>query len=202
MTFPTPATELAWITHYGYVVLFLLIMANELSSFFPMGILLIALGALSRTHVVSFLLSFLFATLASIVSDYLVFHISRRLGKRESYRRFVTKSQFATRIEAYMNHYPRMTVFISRLVGVASTPVNAVAGLSQMHAPTFVLFGLAGDAVCCFVYLAAGYFIGTAWQRDAALTSLGVGIALAIACVTYLISFYLHTRAKRKHSGM
>lgn len=197
MSFPTPSTDISYILTYGYGALFLLVAASEVTSFLPVGIILIGVGALARAHIVSFLISFATATLASTMSDVVVFEISRHLGKKEGYRRFVKRNALAARIEGYAKGHPRATVFLSRLVGVASTPVNAIAGLSQMPVAAFAFFDMAGNALCALAYLSAGYFIGAAWQQDAKLTSIGIGFGLAIAVGGYLLSVALRARFRK-----
>jgi membrane protein DedA with SNARE-associated domain len=199
MFLPTSSTDISYILSYGYGALFLLVAASEVTSFLPIGIILIGVGALARVHYVSFFISLLTATAASTMSDVIVFEISRRLGKREGYRRFVENSALASRIEGYAVRHPRATVFLSRLVGVASTPVNAIAGLSQMPVAVFIFFDVLGNALCATVYLAAGYFVGAAWQQDAKITSIGIGCALAIGVIAYIGSATVRARRKQRH---
>lgn len=201
MPLPTPSVELTYVIRYGYLALFLILAASELTSLLPIGILLIAVGAATRSHVLNFATALAVTTAASAFSDMVIFFISRRLGRREGYRRFVQKSQFAARIETYAVRHPKATVFFSRLIGFASTPVNAIAGLSQMSPVTFFAFDLLGVGLCCFTYLATGYLIGAAWQRDAKVTAMGVGVALTIAGIAYLTSLYLRSRRRRTMSG-
>jgi len=197
MSLPTPTVELSYIVHYGYVALFLILAASEVTSILPIGILLIAVGAVTRYHTLDFLACLVVTTAASVLADMAIFFISRHLGKKESYRRFVAKNRLASRIEYYAHAHPRITVFISRLIGFASTPVNALAGLSQMSPITFFIFDLLGVGLCCFAYLAAGYLLGAAWHEDAKITAEGVGVALAIAGIGYLASLYLRSRRER-----
>ncbi|MGE5541129.1 MAG: DedA family protein [Bacillota bacterium] len=201
MALPTPSTDIGYILAYGYSALFLLVAASEVTSFLPIGIILIGVGALARAHYLSFFISFFTAAAASTMSDIIVFEISRRLGKKAGYRRFVERNRFANRIEGYAKRHPRATVFLSRLIGVASTPVNAIAGLSQMRVVEFAFFDLLGNALCTAAYLAAGYFIGAAWKQDAKLTSLGIGVALAIGVGGYVLSAYLRARKKKQRSS-
>lgn len=196
MSLPTPSTDISYVLTYGYGALFLLVAASEVTSFLPIGIILIGVGALARAHIVSFIISFATATLASTFSDVVVFEISRHLGKKEGYRRFVNRNALVARIEGYATRHPRATVFLSRLVGVASTPVNAIAGLSQMPVSVFAFFDMVGNALCALAYLSAGYFIGAAWQQDARLTSIGIGFALAIGVGGYLLSVALRARMR------
>jgi membrane protein DedA with SNARE-associated domain len=198
MTFPTPTIDITYVLRYGYPALFGIIMLSEVTSFIPVGVVLIGVGALARTHYTSLVIALLVATSASTISDYVVFAVSRKLGKAESYRRFVQKSTLASRLEGYIHAHPKATIFLSRLVGLASTPVNALAGLSQMHVPTFLAFDTLGNALCGFIYLAAGFLIGAAWQQDAKVTSIAIGIMLAVGVTAYLIWHFLRSRTQSK----
>lgn len=190
-----PIPELAYIAQYGYVALFLIIAASEVTSFLPIGVILLAVGALARQHAISLIISLLVAAVASTLSDTIVFSIARRVGRREGYRRYVDNHAFVRRIEAFAAKHPRMAVFLSRLVGVASTPVNAIAGLSQMSRAVFIPFDFLGNALCALVYLAAGYYLGAAWEQDARLASLGIGAILAIIVIAY-VAFRVFFRTK------
>jgi membrane-associated protein len=194
MTIPT--SELAYIARYGYFALFGIIAASEVVSFIPVGVVLIAVGALSRLQYMSLIISLLVAASASTVSDTIVFSIAHRLGRKEGYRRFVDNHAYALRIESFAEKHPRAAVFLSRLVGLASTPVNAIAGLSQMRRSVFIPFDFLGNALCAFLYLAAGYYLGAAWEADAHLASIVIGVIIALIIIGYLAFFFLF-RTKR-----
>lgn len=194
-----PHTELAYIARYGYVALFGIIAASEVTSFIPIGVVLIAVGALARAHYMSLTLSLVVAGVASTASDVIVFSIARRLGRKEGYRRYVDNHAFAQRIEAFAEKRPRAAIFLSRLVGIASTPVNAIAGLSQMHRRVFIPFDFLGNAFCAALYLAAGYYLGAAWVADAHLATIVIGVVIALIIAAYVV-FIFFFRKKRSVS--
>jgi len=191
-----PHVELTYILQYGYLALFVILILSELAAFAPVGILLIALGALSRSHYFDFSLLLIVSTLGSTVADYIVYRIAKQLGKKEGYRRFVERNGFASRIEHYMTHHPRATISLSRLVGFAGVPVNAMAGLSGIPPVTYVFFDALGNFFCCIVYLLIGYYVGAAWQYDSTIASFVLGIIFTISLAGYLVFFLF--RKKRK----
>ncbi|MDB5195520.1 MAG: alkaline phosphatase, DedA family [Parcubacteria group bacterium] len=197
MTLPT--VELTYIAQYGYVALFGMIAASEVASFIPVGVVLIAVGALAREHYMSLTLSLLVAATASTLSDTIVFSIAHRLGRKEGYRRYVDNHAYALRIESFAEKHPRAAVFLSRLVGLASTPVNAIAGLSQMSRAVFIPFDFLGNALCAALYLAAGYYLGAAWESHARLASIVIGVIIALIIIGYLVFFFFF-RKKRSIS--
>lgn len=183
--------ELMYILQYGYVALFAIIVASEITSFLPIGIVLVAMGAAAHQGYFNFFLLLAIAAIASSISDYIVFTIAHRLGKHEGYRRYVKNNRFASRIERYIERYPALTVFLSRLIGFASTPANAIAGLAQMPRMTFIAFDVLGNALCALVYLTIGYYLGAAWNYDGHIASIALGFLVAVVIAGYIGVYFL-----------
>ncbi len=188
--------ELLYILQYGYIALFAIVVASELSTFLPVGILLIAMGALVHQGYFNFWYLLVVSTLASVIGDYIVFSISRRLGKHQGYRRYVKNSSLASRLEGYVGRYPEATIFLSRLVGFAGTPANAIVGLSQTSRVTYLIFDTLGNLLCCAVYLSVGYYIGAAWEADARIASFALGMLVAVVILSYLFFYFIFRNKK------
>src|ERR1700757_5457916 len=111
-----PHAELMYIAQYGYIAVFLIIVGSELFSFLPVGVLLIATGALAHAGYYNLFFLLVVAALGATVSDYIVFTIARRVGSHEGYRRYVAGNRFASRIEHYLGRFPTLTIVVSRFI--------------------------------------------------------------------------------------
>lgn len=191
-----PHAELLYIAQYGYIALFLIILGSELFSFLPVGVLLVGMGALSHAGYYNFFFLLIVSALAASVSDYAVFTIARRMGAHEGYRRYVAGNRFATSIEGYLARFPTLTIVVSRFVGISTTATNALAGLSQVSRPTFVLADFAGNALCCLMYLALGYSLGAAAAKGEQATAVVIGIIAALV-IAGVILFHFFPRNRR-----
>lgn len=188
--------ELSYVLQYGYVAFFLILFAGEFSGFIPVGILMVAMGALARHGYFDFAFLLVLATVATALGNFTIYSVARTLGKQESYRKRIEENRFATRIEAHMQKHPGLTVFVSRFIGVIVVPTTALAGLSQVPRTTFLMAVAAGNAICCAIYLAVGYFLGAAWEQDARTASRIVLAVVVLLMIGYVIYYLISNRRK------
>jgi membrane protein DedA with SNARE-associated domain len=78
-----------------------------------------------------------------------------------------------------------MTIIVSRFIGFATTPVDALMGLSQVRLSTFISMDAIGNALCTTIYLSIGYIIGITAAQSAQFTTLfeiiaGIGVVFYI----------------------
>ena len=188
-----PHSELLYLAQYGYLAVFCIILGSELFSFLPVGVLLIATGALAHAGYYNLVFLLIVSTLGATVSDYIVFTIARRLGSHDAYRRYVDGNRFAGAIESYMSRFPILTIAASRFIGITTSATNAIAGLSQVSRTTFILADAFGNAVCCLIYLFIGYYLGVAFEADARITAIALGLVAALI-IGVLILFHFISR--------
>jgi membrane protein DedA with SNARE-associated domain len=170
---------------YGYVALFFIILLAGTYIPIPGGLVLIAVGAFGHQGYLNIFYAFFAAVSGSISSDTITFYIARRFGKHKGYKKYVANHKFAKRIEAFAQKYPKMTIIVSRFIGFATTPVDALMGLSQVRLSTFISMDAIGNALCTTIYLSIGYIIGITAAQSARFTTLfeiiaGVGVVFYI----------------------
>jgi membrane protein DedA with SNARE-associated domain len=187
-----PYAELAYVMQYGYAAFFALFLVGELVGFLPLGLLLVAMGALARQHLFHFSYLLALAILANVLANFALYSLARKLGKQQVYQERIKDSRLAARIEKHMQEHPALTIFVTRFIGVASHPTTLIAGLFRVPRSIFISAIALGNGICCFVYLSVGYFVGGAWEHDARtasrITLLIVGVVLVGYILYYLIS--------------
>lgn len=188
---------LGFLSEYGYLALFFLLLLSGTYVPIPAGIILIFIGAFSHGRPLHLIISFSIAVIASLISTLSVYAIGRKLGQKDVYDRFVNRNRIGVRLEKFMTRHPRAAILVSRFIGFASMPVNAMAGSMQINLRTFIPYAVLGEALCTIAYLAAGYFIGANWETDAKTAGRIIsGIFLGIGFVS-LAWFYISHRRKQ-----
>ncbi len=191
------SAELAYIAQYGYAAFALLMFAGEIFGFIPLGILLVAMGALAHEHIFSLPLLVIVAIVASVSGNFVLYSIAGKLGRHEFYLLRVKDTRLMTRIESHMHRRPWLMIFSTRFVGIASYPTTLLAGIAQIPRHVFLPAVVLGNGICCIMYLLVGYVLGGAWAHDAKITSLVIGGIGIVGSLTYLIFKLMRCRAAR-----
>jgi membrane protein DedA with SNARE-associated domain len=179
---------------YGYVALFFLILISGTYAPIPGGLILVAVGAFAHEGYLNIFLAFFAALFGSITSDVIIFYVARRFGRHMAYKKYVENHAFAKRIETFAHEYPKTAIFVSRFIGLTSTPINAIMGLSQTRLRTFLSMDALGNAICTAVYLGVGYLIGMTAAQGAHFTiivAIGLGAVALMYLVVFAIAYFL-----------
>ncbi len=179
---------------YKYTTLFVVVFSAAIILPLPINMLLIAMGAFSSQGYFSLTLSFVVAVVANVIGDTLVYLVMRKYAHEVLRQKYIKKYSFFLRLEHYIAHHTRMTVFLSRLIGVLGPPVNFLAGFMKIRFRTFVLFDFLGNMCEIGIFLFVGYLIGDTWNDISSLVSLIQGLALGIVIIFVL----LHVFKKRE----
>jgi membrane protein DedA with SNARE-associated domain len=185
------------LSQYGYFALFFLVLIGGTYVPIPAGVILIAVGVLSHHHhYFTLTLSFLVALAGSLTDDAIIYSISRWVGKKDAYTTFARENKYASFIEKHFKVRPGIVVAGSRFVGFASMPVNALAGLTRMSIPKFIIATAFGDGVCIAAYLAIGYSVGTPWAHDIHTAFVVLTYLIAISSIASLVFFFISHQGK------
>ncbi|MDB5195521.1 MAG: hypothetical protein JWO84_705 [Parcubacteria group bacterium] len=193
-----PYAELAYVIQYGYAAFFVIFFIGELAGFLPLGLLLVAMGALARQHVFHFSFVLALAVLANVLANLALYTLARKLGKQKVYQERIKDSRLAARIEDHLQKRPALTIFVTRFIGVASHPTTLIAGLFQVPRGIFIAAVALGNGICCLVYLSVGYFIGGAWEHDAHTASRISLMIVALVLAGYIF-YYLFSKLRSSH---
>lgn len=195
-----------FIAHYGYLAIFVLMVAesacipapSELTM--PMGGAL-ASHALTGTHLnVAIVIGA--GVAGNVVGSYLAWAIGRYGGQAAWHswgRSLRLRQDDLARAEKWFNRYGAPAVFFGRLLPVVRTVISLPAGIAAMPPARFGLYTLAGCIPWTAALTGAGYVLGRNWQTItngfhgpteilAALTGLLIIIGLVV---------FVHHRPRR-----
>jgi membrane protein DedA with SNARE-associated domain/rhodanese-related sulfurtransferase len=157
---------------YGYALLFAWVLLEQLGLPLPAMPALLAAGALSAQHQLSFALALLAGLVASLMADSTWFLIGRRYGLHVL--RLLCKLSLEPTIcvRRTQNSFGRrraVTIVIAKFVPGLSMMISPVAGQNGMSYARFLFFDAIGSALWLGTLLAAGRFFGDLLGHDPGL---------------------------------
>jgi membrane protein DedA with SNARE-associated domain/rhodanese-related sulfurtransferase len=157
---------------YGYILLFVWVLVEQLGIPLPATPLLIAAGALSAEHKIGFLVCLAVGIVACIVADAAWFLIGRRYGHhvlRVLCKLSLEPTVCVRKTQDAFGHSGDRTLMIAKFVPGLATLAPPVAGQNGMAMGRFLFFDGIGSALWVGALLVAGRLFGDALKRDPSL---------------------------------
>lgn len=154
---------------YGYLLLFSWVLVEQLGIPLPAAPVLLAAGALSAEHELSFAFALLAGLAGSLVSDSAWFLIGRRYGHyvlRILCKLSLEPTTCVRRTEDSFGRRRGVTVIIAKFVPGLSTLAPPVAGQNGMGLGSFLFFDGVGATLWIGALLLVGRFFGDLLKRD------------------------------------
>jgi membrane protein DedA with SNARE-associated domain/rhodanese-related sulfurtransferase len=157
---------------YGYLLLFAWVLVEQLGVPLPAMPVLLAAGALSAQHEISFPLALGAGLAASLVADSAWYFIGRKYGRhvlRILCKLSLEPTICVRRAQDSFGHRRAVALMFSKFVPGLATLAPPVAGQSGMGYGAFLLFDGIGSTLWLGVLLGAGRFFGDLLKRDPSL---------------------------------
>ena len=149
----------------GYLGLFIIVFAESglfFGFFFPGDSLLFTAGLLASQGYFSITYLVILLAIAAISGDSVGYWFGKKVGPRIFTREdsfFFHKKHIERAHEFYTKYGPRALV-LARFVPVVRTFVPIVAGVGEMHYPTFLRYNIIGGLLWSVGVSLLGYFLG------------------------------------------
>ena len=192
------ATE--FFIQYGYLILFVWVMAEQLGVPLPSIPLMLTAGTLSATHRMSAPLALGAVMLACAVSDTVWYMMGRRYGGkvlRLLCRFSLESSTCVSKTEGYFGRHGASTLLFAKFIPGLSTVAAPIAGQTGMGYVKFLLYDMAGALLWGGVYVYAGWFFGDAVKKSQMLFHFVGRFAVALF-VLMVIAFLAYRVLKQQ----
>jgi membrane protein DedA with SNARE-associated domain/rhodanese-related sulfurtransferase len=149
--------------HYGYAILFLWVLAEQLGVPLPSIPLLLTAGTLSGTHDLRQGWAVLSVVAACLVGDTAWFSLGRRFGAsmvRLVCRLSLESATCVRRTEDYFQRHGAQTLLLAKFVPGLGTVAAPIAGQTGMRYRIFLLYDLAGALIWSVSVTMVGRFFG------------------------------------------
>ena len=196
-----------WIKQYGYLAVFVLMVAESACIPVPSEVIMLFGGALAGGLVVSgvhlhlnvFLVA-LAGAVGNLVGSLIAYAVGRSGGRMlvERWGRYVLiRREELDRSEAFFARHGDLAVLIGRVLPVVRTFISLPAGIAEMPVGRFSVLTLVGSVPWTFGLAVAGQALAAHWQDVAAAftpISVVVGVLLLAAAVWWVV----RTRSERR----
>jgi len=178
---------------YGYLLLFVWVLVEQLGVPLPAVPVLLAAGALSAEHEISFLLALVVAVVASLVADSIWYVVGRRFGHHVLSILCKLSLEPTVCVRKTQNSFGRrreLTLVVAKFVPGLATLAPPVAGQNGMDFGTFLLFDGVGALAWVGALLGGGRLFGDALKRDPSLMNW-VGRFSGALLVLGIVGFFV-----------
>ncbi|MGB7547234.1 MAG: VTT domain-containing protein, partial [Terracidiphilus sp.] len=186
---------------YGYLLLFAWVLVEQFGIPLPAAPVLLAAGALSAEHQISFSLALAAGIAASLVADSAWFLIGRRFGHhvlRVLCKLSLEPTTCVRRTQDAFGRSRGVMLIFSKFVPGLATLAPPVAGENGMGFGAFLFFDAIGATLWVGALLAAGRLFGDALKRDPGLLDW-VGRFSGTLLALGIVGFFL-VRVYRRRS--
>ena len=185
-----------WLSSYGYLVVFLLVMIESIGVPVPGETALVGAALYAgSTHNLEIWLVIAVAIAGAVLGDNVGFAIGRyggaRLLLRYGHRVRLHEGRLKIGIWLFRRHGGKV-VFWGRFVSILRTWAAFLAGANHMDWPRFLFFNAAGGAVWATLFGIAYYEFGGSLKK----LSTTIDIVLGVAGTVILVAFVIWTKRK------
>ena len=199
------ATLKAFMTHYGYVSVFILMALESASLPVPSEVVLPLAGYFVVQGAMNFWAAIAVSTVASLFGALVDYFLARWLGRPFALgllRLFKLHRDLLDRAEAWFERSAQWTVFVARFVPGLRTVISLPAGLFEMDFTPFVYMTVAGCFLWSLVLVYAGTLVGSAPNGALASPTVIDGFSAIVAAVSaaYIVYFFAYRPGKTEVS--
>jgi membrane protein DedA with SNARE-associated domain/rhodanese-related sulfurtransferase len=174
---------LEFFIQYGYAILFLWVLAEQLGMPIPSAPLLISAGTLTATHKLSLPLALLSVVLASLVSDTIWYNLGKRFGGnvvRLVCRLSMESATCVRRTEDYFTKHGPASLLLAKFIPGLGTVAAPIAGQTGMRYGIFLAYDSAGILLWGLSYMLIGRFFGDVLKRNPGALAWTAHFSLAL----------------------
>jgi len=190
----------SWVIDYGYLAIFLLMLAESACIPFPSEVTMLVGGWYAATGDLNFFWVGAMGVLGNVVGSWLAYGVGRTMGRGvlDRYGKYVLiRSHDIDKAEIWWERYGEAATFFSRLLPVIRTFISLPAGIAKMPFGKFTLYTFLGCIPWTYALTWLGVVVEDNWERVLDyfdLPTLIIGTLVVVAAVVW----YLRRRKQRK----
>jgi membrane protein DedA with SNARE-associated domain/rhodanese-related sulfurtransferase len=178
---------------YGYWILFLWVLIEQLGVPVPSVPLLLAAGTLTSTHRMSLPLVLIAVVLGSLISDSLWYWMGKRYGGavvKLLCRLSMESNTCVRKTENYFSKHGAGALVVAKFIPGLGTVAAPIAGQTGMEYRLFAIYDTAGILLWAVAFTLGGRFFGDLLKRDANALAWAARFGFLLF-VLLLLSFFV-----------
>jgi membrane protein DedA with SNARE-associated domain len=189
----------AWVTDYGYLAIFLLMLAESACIPFPSEVTMLVGGWYSAEGTLDFIWVGAAGVMGNLVGSWLAYALGRKTGRvlLDRYGKYVMiRSHDIDKAEVWWEKYGEAATFFSRLLPVVRTFISLPAGIARMPLGKFSLYTFLGVIPWTYALTYVGVVVKDNWQQVVDYFNVPTLIIGAILVVA-MGAWYVRRRKER-----
>ena len=190
----------SWVSDYGYIAIFLLMLAESACIPFPSEVTMLVGGWYSATGDLNFFWVGTMGVLGNVAGSWIAYGVGRTMGREvlDRYGKYVLiRSHDIDKAEIWWARHGEAATFFSRLLPVIRTFISLPAGIAKMPFGKFTLYTFLGCIPWTFALTWLGVIVKDNWERVLGYFDIPTLIIGGLVVVVVVI-WYLRRRRQRK----
>jgi len=182
-----------WVEQYGYVAIFLLMLAESACIPFPSEVTMLVGGWYAADGTLNFFWVGAAGVMGNLVGSWIAYGVGRTTGREllDRYGRYIfIRKHDIDKAEIWWEKYGEAATFFSRLLPVIRTFISLPAGIARMPFGKFTIYTFLGCIPWTFGLTYAGVLVQDNWHRILGyfdLPTLIIGGLVLLAIAYFLI---------------
>ena len=157
-----------FVTGYGYIAVFLLMLAESACIPFPSEVTMLVGGWYAERGVLDFWLVGAAGVVGNLVGSWIAYAVGYKTGRDllDRYGKYVLiRSHDIDKAEVWWEKHGEAATFFSRLLPVIRTFISLPAGMARMPFGKFTLYTFLGCIPWTYALTYLGFVVGDNWER-------------------------------------
>jgi membrane protein DedA with SNARE-associated domain len=193
-----------WVIDYGYVAIFLLMLAESACIPFPSEVTMLVAGWYSATGDLSFFWAGAAGVMGNLVGSLIAYWIGYKTGRGllDRYGKYILiRSHDIDRAEVWWARHGEAATFFSRLLPVIRTFISLPAGIARMPLGKFTIYTFLGVIPWTYALTYVGVVVEDNWERVFDYFGIPTLIIGGVIVLAALIWYMRRRRARKAFSS-
>jgi membrane protein DedA with SNARE-associated domain len=189
-----------WVTRYGYVAIFLLMLAESACIPFPSEVTMLVGGWYAADGRLDFFWVGAAGVLGNLVGSWIAYAIGRSTGRGllDRYGKYVLiRSHDVDRAEVWWAKYGEAATFFSRLLPVIRTFISLPAGIARMPMGKFTIYTFLGVIPWTYALTYVGVVVEDNWEQVVDYFDIPT-LIIGTVLVALITLWYVRRRRQRR----
>lgn len=186
----------------GYLGIFAIVFAESgllIGFFLPGDSLLFTAGFLASQNIFDIRILALLCFIAAVAGDTVGYIFGHKVGKRLFHKKdsIIFHKGHLLKAKSFYEKHGKKTIILARFMPIVRTFAPIIAGIGDMHYPTFLTYNVIGGLLWGVGITAAGYFLGRSIPDvDKYLLPI-VSVIIVVSILPGLIHFLKDLRSRK-----
>ena len=191
-----------WVVEYGYLAIFLLMLAESACIPFPSEVTMLVGGWYAASGDLNFFWVGTAGVLGNLVGSWIAYLVGRTTGRGllDRFGKYILiRSHDIDRAEVWWEKYGEAATFFSRLLPVIRTFISLPAGIARMPIGKFSIYTFLGVIPWTFALTWIGVVVQENWEEVLAYFDVPTLIIAALLVIGAVV-WYLRRRRQRRNA--